>query len=562
MAFTQLQTKLNKALVQNDDGDYALRTVMDGEQNLNGEHLLNDQTTTNMMSKGTVYRFDNDDDVITITDSAEIQNIFDGGGFISTKLYILSDGEGDSGRIVWKTDEGGKGWMIIAISQSGTNVQLRFQQEFSTTDGRWDTDVNIPINTWVDCVIAYNADAVANNPAIYINGVSVTVTEAQAPVGVRGTDVGEDMLFGCNSGGTRAYDGSIAEVMLGNFAPTAAEVKDLISGNIPFKWQYGSQTLVAPPSDDCADDDTANWADSNCALTFDTDHYVMTVATGATLASTRDNGTYVVGKEYTLSYLVKNGTGTGATCDLVAATSAGGTIAVSDGVVTTAAYQKVSLTYIATETNNRVYLRVAAASVADGETVLIDDIEAIPLGAVALYTQDSISATSWGDFANSNPGAVTGCEVLNDADSIADTFEWHVGAYAFGGSPLSRRVVIGGAGAYPETPNDTFFAPLDIPTLLHGKQIVIDQITAYYDTDANGDDFDFALTRSDLDGSTTEDVAVVDIGNGTTGAQNTTLLSSTVTLANFPYYVTINPNNTDANTDVKIYDIKFSGHLA
>jgi hypothetical protein len=29
---------------------------------------------------------------------------------------------------------------------------------------------------------------------------------------------------------------------IGNFAPTAAEVKDLISGNIPFKWQYGSQT--------------------------------------------------------------------------------------------------------------------------------------------------------------------------------------------------------------------------------------------------------------------------------------------------------------------------------
>jgi hypothetical protein len=27
-----------------------------------------------------------------------------------------------------------------------------------------------------------------------------------------------------------------------NFAPTASEVKDLISGNIPFKWQYGSQT--------------------------------------------------------------------------------------------------------------------------------------------------------------------------------------------------------------------------------------------------------------------------------------------------------------------------------
>jgi hypothetical protein len=34
-----------------------------GSIDLEGDYLLNDQTTTNMMSKGTVYRFDGVDDV-------------------------------------------------------------------------------------------------------------------------------------------------------------------------------------------------------------------------------------------------------------------------------------------------------------------------------------------------------------------------------------------------------------------------------------------------------------------------------------------------------------------
>jgi hypothetical protein len=73
-----------------------------GEIDFEGDYLLNEQTTTNMMSKGTVYRFDGVDDVITVTDNAEIQNIFDGGGSVSAKIYPLSDGEGDQARIVEK----------------------------------------------------------------------------------------------------------------------------------------------------------------------------------------------------------------------------------------------------------------------------------------------------------------------------------------------------------------------------------------------------------------------------------------------------------------------------
>ena len=162
-----------------------------------------------------------------------------------------------------------------------------------------------------------------------------------------------------------------------------------------------------------------------------------------------------------------------------------------------------------------------------------------------------------------NDGAVTGAEVLNDADSIASTFVWHVTPFDFVNSvSFELPNFNAGRGVYPATNGDTIFAPLRIPILLKGKKIVIDQITVAYSTDASGDDFDLALLRNDNDGTTTVDLNVADIGNGTTGAQTTTLLSSSLTLADYAYWLQANPNNTDTNTDVVIYDIKFEGHIA
>jgi len=54
------------------------------------------------------------------------------------------------------------------------------------------------------------------------------------------------------------------------------------------------------------------------------------------------------------------------------------------------------------------YLRMDASA-----TVDITTLEVRQLGAVALYTQDSITANNWFDLANGNTGAVTGAEVLN-----------------------------------------------------------------------------------------------------------------------------------------------------
>jgi hypothetical protein len=56
MAF--LTDLLKQVFTTTATGAVALRAIISGDQNLGGGYISNDQTTTNMMSKGTVYRFD------------------------------------------------------------------------------------------------------------------------------------------------------------------------------------------------------------------------------------------------------------------------------------------------------------------------------------------------------------------------------------------------------------------------------------------------------------------------------------------------------------------------
>jgi len=221
-------------------------------------------------------------------------------------------------------------------------------------------------------------------------------------------------------------------------------------------------------------------------------------------------------------------------------------------------------TFIATTTSFQIGINADDPASA-GQVILIDNVLVYPLGAVALYTQDSISETSWRDKSgNGNDGAVTGASVLNDADSIPDTFSWHFGAFNFTSSnnDADGGVTVVGGSAHPTLANDIIFGAVNVPSLLNGKKIVLDQITVYYGTDASGDDFDFSLVRTDQDGSVTTDASEADIGNGGTGDASETILASDLTLSDFAYYVRIDVNNTDTATDVKIHDIKFSGHLA
>ena len=309
-----------------------------------GDYLLNEQTTTNMMSKGTVYRFDGVDDKILPPDSADLSfgnSVADTPFAIHAKLhlndatnqYIFSKGTGDNREYAFLFNSADKLAILLYDDTFGNNITMVSDATFTAYEG-----------SEIDVSCIYDGSGTATGLSLYANGLPVAATAGGA-----GTYVAMHNQAGGGAIGTNFSDGTIfANFEIGlvevyNFAPTAAEVKDLISGNIPFKWQYGSQTLIVP-SDDCADDDTANWTDVNSALTFDTDHYVLTVTTGATAASTSDEAALTVGKEYTATVLFKDGTGAGATASINALTNAGASLAVGTPITVGAAYAKASVT--------------------------------------------------------------------------------------------------------------------------------------------------------------------------------------------------------------------------
>jgi len=165
---------------------------------------------------GTALDFDGTNDYVQIIDSEVIQNIWDGGGRVSFWIDPDSDGESNIGRILDKTASGATGWFILLQNETATGCRLVFQHYFDgAADGTWITPVDsILLNERTHIVIDYNSYATTNDPIIYINGVSVSVTEQATPIGARDSDIGNDLYIGNRSGNDRTFDGIIEDVRI------------------------------------------------------------------------------------------------------------------------------------------------------------------------------------------------------------------------------------------------------------------------------------------------------------------------------------------------------------
>ena len=164
--------------------------------------------------------FSGADQDVQISDDAAIQNIFDGGGTIEAWVDVDSDGEGNVGRIFDKT-----AWFLYTSNESGGKVKLTFRQNFSGTNGAWDTTSTVvTIGTRHHIALVYDSDDVANNPNIYVDGVSVSLTESSTPVGTRTTDVGSDLFLGDRAADDQAFDGRIDEPRLWSDTRTNGEI--------------------------------------------------------------------------------------------------------------------------------------------------------------------------------------------------------------------------------------------------------------------------------------------------------------------------------------------------
>ena len=169
--------------------------------------------------------FDGASGYVQITDDSTIQNIFDGGGSISCWINVDSDGEGDFGRIIAK---GSDVWTIRVTGEAASKVKLDFVQDFSTTNGIWQSaSTEVDLNTWTHVAVVYDSSGTGNNPIIYVNGDSVTISETSTPDGTYTTDAASDLYIGNESGDAATFDGTIDEIRLYSTELTANQVKAL-----------------------------------------------------------------------------------------------------------------------------------------------------------------------------------------------------------------------------------------------------------------------------------------------------------------------------------------------
>jgi hypothetical protein len=181
--------------------------------------------------------YDSVDDVVTVTDAAPIQNIWDGGGTIESWICPRSDGESNAGHIVSKRAAGNAdGWDIRVSDESAGLMRLTLLVFFDTANGVWmTTDRVIPINQCTHVAVLYDADSPTNNPTFILSsldGVSTELTvgdginETGTPSGTRDSDVGQNLIIGNRAGGTQTFDGSLSDVRLWDDLRTQQEIED------------------------------------------------------------------------------------------------------------------------------------------------------------------------------------------------------------------------------------------------------------------------------------------------------------------------------------------------
>lgn len=191
---------------------------------------------------------------ITCGSGSTLTNLFDSGGTICCWARRAGAGENNLGRYMSKEGTTGVvGWLCGNEDAVGED-NVRFISVRDTVDGDWRSPRGgVVVNTWYHIAVTYDADATANDPIIYVNGASVTVTENVAPVGPRTSDSGTAMFIGNNATtATRTFNGKIADCRAYDRILSAAEIAtihgtqgaDRIVNGLLGRWSLAGQNAA------------------------------------------------------------------------------------------------------------------------------------------------------------------------------------------------------------------------------------------------------------------------------------------------------------------------------
>jgi len=178
---------------------------------------------------GSAMSFDGTDDYINFGSASTLDNITIKTIEFWTKLDSLYPNGQPGDHFINKGDTG---WFIATDSTSGgRNI---FGHNFSGTAGRWSFP-KFNTGAWYHVVLIYDKGSISNDPIVYVNGVSQTVTEYSTPSGTANSDASFDLLISKSPGYSRYVDGIIDEVRIYNYARTRAQIA----------WDYNKGAPIA-----------------------------------------------------------------------------------------------------------------------------------------------------------------------------------------------------------------------------------------------------------------------------------------------------------------------------
>ena len=189
-------------------------------------------------------------DKVTAGSATAIDDIWSSGGTMSVWARVDSDGEGTYGRFLDKGGASGLGWAFVT---NGTNSDKpRFSVDRATTNGQWDMPAITYGSTPQHFSVTYNANSAANDPLMYLDGASQSVTEFTTPAGSVSSDAAHDLWIGNReNGANREFDGVLDEIRLSTTERSAGWIAtEYANQNDPFTFYTVSTpkellTLVA-----------------------------------------------------------------------------------------------------------------------------------------------------------------------------------------------------------------------------------------------------------------------------------------------------------------------------
>lgn len=112
---------------------------------------------------------------------------------------------------------------VVALVPGTAGFRVRFGVDWTTTDGTWRTD-DLALNTRQHYVVTYDAGSTTNDPVVYVNGASVSITQIANPAGT--LTGGEDTLrMGEDAAGAQDLNGTLQHLAIeGGTIWSAAQV--------------------------------------------------------------------------------------------------------------------------------------------------------------------------------------------------------------------------------------------------------------------------------------------------------------------------------------------------